>query len=174
MIVLYVMHMPKYGAGGYKGLSATELIDKLEARKRRLKESGKTLRYLRKKANLSQREIAERLNIVQQTYAGYENGHHEPSIDILIQLADFHKVTLDYISGRIFDDWIPEPFSHMKTEEQAHIDLLEHAQRQHKDVDEFSFMVMEARIHGEYDPDEERPSSQHRKLIDYILDRTKS
>jgi transcriptional regulator with XRE-family HTH domain len=76
-------------------------------------------RNLRKKDKLSQREIAEKLNIVQQTYAGYENGHHEPSLDLLIQIADFHKVTLDYISGRVFDDWLPAPFTNMKENGQS-------------------------------------------------------
>ena len=123
----------------------------IEKRALRVKEMGKILRYLRKKNGTTQREIAEILGVVQQTYAGYENGHHEPSIDFLIQLANHYGVSLDYISGRVFDNWMVEPFQHMKTNAQAHIELLEHAQRQYTDMDKFSFMVMDSRIHGEYD-----------------------
>jgi len=143
--------MQKYSAGDYENLPATELLDKLEAKEQRIKTAGKILRYLRKKAGLSQREIAETLGIVQQTYAGYENGHHEPSMDILVQLANFYKVTLDYISGRVFDDWLMEPFSRMQDNDRCHMELLEHAQRQYTDFSKFSYMTMEARIHGHYD-----------------------
>jgi len=127
------------------------MVDQLEKRYLRMKESGKILRYLRKKAGLSQKQIAEKLNIVQSTYAGYENGHHEPIIDFLIQLAEFHGVTLDFISGHVFDGWLVTPFkAYSKEDYQSIDDLHEHAQRQYKDMERFSDMVMEARMHGEY------------------------
>lgn len=165
--------MPKYSPAPFKDLSENELLDMVHASKQRLKHSGKILRNLRKTANLTQREMAEKVHIVQSTYAGYENGHHQPDIEVLIQLAKFHGVTLDYITGRVFDDWIIEPFFNMKEEGQCQLDLLEHAKKQYTDMKHFAYMVMEARIHGEYNPNEERPSTQERKLIDYILDRTK-
>ena len=158
--------MPKYGAGGYKGLSATELLDKLELREQRLKTSGKIMRYLRKKTNLNQKGIAEKLNIAQQTYAGYENGQHEPSIDILIQIADFHNVTLDFLSGHIFDEWIIETFSHIKENGDGHLtDLINHSKMQYSETREVSDMVMEAHIHGEYSPSETNPSTNYRKFL---------
>jgi len=144
--------MPKYSVGGYEDLSATEMLDKMQAKGERIKTTGKILRYLRKKEGATQREIASKLKIVQQTYAGYENGHHEPTLDILIQLADHYGVTLDYISGRIFDDWkLFDPFSQMDEYGECHVDLLNHAQRQCEDFKRFSDMTMSARMHGRYD-----------------------
>jgi len=143
--------MPKYSAGGYENLSATDLLDKLQARGERIKTAGKVLRYLRKEAGLTQREVADKLKIVQQTYAGYENGHHEPNLDLLIQLANHYGVTLDFISGRVFDDWIIQPFSFISEGKDSLVDLLEHAQRQYTDMGKFSYMVMDNRIHGEYE-----------------------
>ena len=67
--------------------------DAMEKRLLRVKEMGKILRYLRKKDGTTQGQIAKILGVVQQTYAGYENGHHEPSIDFLIQLANYYSVS---------------------------------------------------------------------------------
>ena len=158
--------MPKYSAGEYENLSANELLNKLDEKVRRTKTSGKILRYLRKKAKLTQKDVAEKLHIVQSTYAGYENGHHEPNLDILIQLANFHKVTLDYISGRIFNEWMIEPFSYLKENGEGHlIDLTDLAKMQRDEEQQISYMVMEAKRHGEYDPNEATPSSNYRKIL---------
>ncbi len=42
---------------------------------------------LRRKANLSQSQVAEFLNIEQKTYGHYETGRAKPSIDTLFQLT---------------------------------------------------------------------------------------
>ena len=55
---------------------------------------------LRKQHNLSQQDIAEKLNISQQAYAHYENGKRMPNIETLIKIADFYNVSLDYLTGR--------------------------------------------------------------------------
>ena len=49
---------------------------------------------------MTQQETATAIGIAQTTYAGYETGRHEPSIEILIRLADIYKVSMDYITGR--------------------------------------------------------------------------
>ena len=49
------------------------------------------------RGNKTQTEIAKCLNIPQTTYSNYENGISEPSIKKLIEIADFYKVSLDYL-----------------------------------------------------------------------------
>ena len=34
------------------------------------------------------------------TYSRYENGNRSPSLDLLVKLADYFDVTLDYLLGR--------------------------------------------------------------------------
>lgn len=58
------------------------------------------LKELRKSKNLTQNEISKEINITQRAYSFYETGKREPNIDTLIKLADFYKVSLDYITGR--------------------------------------------------------------------------
>ncbi len=58
------------------------------------------LKELRTEKKLSQTEIADIINISQRAYSFYETGQREPSIETLIKLADYYKVSLDYITGR--------------------------------------------------------------------------
>jgi len=53
------------------------------------------LKYLRKKYNLSQQEVAECLGIKQRTYGNYEIGHSEPNLEMLSKIADFFITSLD-------------------------------------------------------------------------------
>lgn len=55
------------------------------------------LKELRKKEKLTQNEVAKILNTAQTTYSGYESESSEPNIATLIKLADFYKVSLDYL-----------------------------------------------------------------------------
>ena len=58
------------------------------------------LRDLREDHDLSQQDAAELLNVSQATYSRYESGVLDiPSIS-LIKLADYYKVSVDYILGR--------------------------------------------------------------------------
>lgn len=57
------------------------------------------LREFRESKRLSQRELAKVLDFKLTTYNGYERGVSEPSIDTLIKLADFYKVTVDELLG---------------------------------------------------------------------------
>ena len=58
------------------------------------------LKVLRLEKNLKQSDLAKILNISYQTISHWENGHCEPSISQLIQLADLFSVTLDDLVGR--------------------------------------------------------------------------
>lgn len=66
----------------------------------RSQEIGIILKFLRKRTGLTQQTIANNIGIAQQTYAGYESGKHEPSIEIAIRLANFYNISMDYITGR--------------------------------------------------------------------------
>ena len=55
------------------------------------------LRELR--GNRTQTKIAELLGVKPNNYNGWENGK-EPNIETLIKIADYHGVTLDYLTGR--------------------------------------------------------------------------
>ena len=58
------------------------------------------LRDLREDGDLKQKDIADILNTTQQVYSRYENGLNELPIHHLVTLADFYKVSTDYILGR--------------------------------------------------------------------------
>lgn len=55
------------------------------------------LKELRKSKGMQQQEAAKELNIPGSTYAGYERGEREPRIDVLIKLADYFDVSVDYL-----------------------------------------------------------------------------
>jgi len=58
------------------------------------------LRNLREDADLTQTELGAILNISQRSYAHFEAGTRSIPIEILISLADFYKVNLDYLVER--------------------------------------------------------------------------
>ena len=54
---------------------------------------------LRKEKGLSQTSLAMRLNTTQYMISAYEHGRHQPSIEMLIALASFFGVSVDYLIG---------------------------------------------------------------------------
>lgn len=58
------------------------------------------IKNLREDNDLTQQNLAEYLSISRSTYRNYENGDRNIPIEILIKIADFYKVSLDYIVGR--------------------------------------------------------------------------
>lgn len=58
------------------------------------------IRDLREDADLTQTEMGKILGLEQRTYAYYENGGRTIPIEILIMLADYYDVSVDYILGR--------------------------------------------------------------------------
>ena len=55
------------------------------------------LRDLREDNDLTQKELAEKLHIGQNTYSQYENGVRQLPIEILIRLSELYEVSTDYI-----------------------------------------------------------------------------
>lgn len=60
---------------------------------------GEQLKYLRELKKKSQQEVCSILNIEQSTLANYENDKRVPKIDILIKLAEYYNVSVDYLLG---------------------------------------------------------------------------
>lgn len=60
------------------------------------------LKELRAGTRLSQSEFAKKFNLTQGTYSNYENETTQPDIRVLIEIADYYNVTLDYLVGRPF------------------------------------------------------------------------
>ena len=60
----------------------------------------KRVRDLREDHDKTQKEIASVLNIQLTVYQRYERGERDLPLWAAIQLADYYKVTLDYLVGR--------------------------------------------------------------------------
>ncbi len=58
------------------------------------------LRNLREDRDIRQREIAAYLNVSQNTYSQYETGVISLTAEILIKLADYYQVSVDYLLDR--------------------------------------------------------------------------
>lgn len=59
------------------------------------------IKDLREDADKSQAEIAEIIGTSQSYYAQYENGKRQIPFDIVVVLAEYYNVSLDYIAGLI-------------------------------------------------------------------------
>lgn len=53
---------------------------------------------LRKQLSLTQKAVAEKLNLTQPSISRYENGQNIPN-DVLIMMAQFYGKTTDYLLG---------------------------------------------------------------------------
>jgi len=56
---------------------------------------GSTLKYHRKKANLSQIELAHKLHVSRQSISSWENDHSYPSLDNLIALSRIYQTSIE-------------------------------------------------------------------------------
>lgn len=62
------------------------------------------LKTLRLSTKLNQTDYAKIFNITQGTYSNYENGITQPDLSLLVAIANYHNVSIDYLIGRKFDD----------------------------------------------------------------------
>lgn len=58
------------------------------------------IRDLREDRDLSQKALAEYLQIHQTTYSDYELGRLNVPVNVLHRLADYYGVSIDYLLGR--------------------------------------------------------------------------
>ena len=61
---------------------------------------GNNIRNLRKKHGMSQKDLADKLNIRRQTVSAYEREVSIPDIYTLIRVADIFSISLDELAGR--------------------------------------------------------------------------
>ncbi len=57
------------------------------------------IRDLREDSDLTQKQMAKILNCSQQVYSNYELGQRDVPTDILIKMALYYNVSVDYILG---------------------------------------------------------------------------
>ncbi|MDR2559467.1 MAG: helix-turn-helix domain-containing protein [Oscillospiraceae bacterium] len=58
------------------------------------------IKELRKAKNLTQKQLAEKINASESGIQNYELGVRKPYNDTLIKLADYFNVSIDYLVGR--------------------------------------------------------------------------
>ncbi len=63
-------------------------------------EIGTKIKELRVEYRLKQKELAAKIHIAANTLSQFETGKANPGYDVLITLADFFEVSVDYLLGR--------------------------------------------------------------------------
>lgn len=58
------------------------------------------LKALREDRDIRQKDIAQVLNVSQNTYSQYETGVISLTAEVLIKLSDFYGVSIDYLLDR--------------------------------------------------------------------------
>ncbi len=80
------------------------------------------IKQLRQARSMTQVELASGLGVSKQCVSNWENDYIQPSIEMLIKLAEFFKVSTDYLLGR--DDGLNVNVSGLTEKEVAHIRML--------------------------------------------------
>lgn len=58
---------------------------------------------MREDRDLTQKQVSQMLMCDQSLYSKYERGERPIPLEIIIKLADFYEVSLDYLVGRTDD-----------------------------------------------------------------------
>ena len=61
---------------------------------------GERIRALRESMNYSQMKFAQIFELGQSSVVRYEKGEASPPLELLVRIADYFDVSLDYIFGR--------------------------------------------------------------------------
>ena len=88
-------------------------------------ELGELLEELRKDANLSQKDVAIAVGVTESNIGKYERGIAYPSLKVLIRLAQFFNVNIDYLCGltRVRTSW--KDLAHFMGADEKHAPLEE-------------------------------------------------
>lgn len=79
------------------------------------------LKKIRKSNKLSQKELAEKVNVAAVTISAYEKGNKTPSLDVALRIANYFHVSLDSLCGvevgkiETIDDFLPRFVELVKT-----------------------------------------------------------
>ena len=66
----------------------------------------KNLRGIREDKDIKQKDVANYLNVSQNTYSQYETGVISLTAEVLIKLADYYHVSVDYLLDRTNNPYI--------------------------------------------------------------------
>ena len=69
-------------------------------REKKVENLGKRLKELRDEQGLTQEEVANAIGVEAGAYSNYERETRTPDVQKLTALADFYRVTIDYLCGR--------------------------------------------------------------------------
>lgn len=58
------------------------------------------LKLCRKEGGHTQIQVATYCDITEKAYQNYELKTREPKLSVLLRIADFYEVSLDYLTGR--------------------------------------------------------------------------
>lgn len=83
---------------------------------------NENIRALRLQFGLSQVEFARHFGITKQCVSNWENDNIVPSVEMLMRMADFFRVSTDYLLGRVEGQSID--VSELTDEQCAHIRLI--------------------------------------------------
>lgn len=61
---------------------------------------GNKIKQLRLEKEILQKELADKLNLTQQTISLYESGKRSPDYETLKRIADYFNVSTDYLLNR--------------------------------------------------------------------------
>jgi transcriptional regulator with XRE-family HTH domain len=64
-----------------------------------MKQFGQNLQKLRTNNNMTQEDLGKLLNVSQSTIAYYESGKKQPSLETIVFIADYFRVSVDYLLG---------------------------------------------------------------------------
>lgn len=62
--------------------------------------NGKRIKKLRAENKISQQELGDIIGVTKVSISGYENGNRAPSLDKLIEIANYFKTSIDYLVSR--------------------------------------------------------------------------
>ncbi|MBD5100574.1 MAG: helix-turn-helix transcriptional regulator [Clostridiales bacterium] len=83
---------------------------------------GENIQKLRKSFSISQVEFAKALGVTKQCVSNWENSYIQPSLDMLVKIADYFKVSTDFLLGRTQNN--PISTEGLSDKEIAHITLI--------------------------------------------------
>ena len=80
---------------------------------------GKRFKFYRNKAQLTQKEAAEKIGIKDYQLGNYETNRSEPSIDILKKMSQTYHVSLDKMLG---NNWVSRDVGAIGNDNDEYID----------------------------------------------------
>lgn len=83
---------------------------------------NENIKKLRTARGLNQVDFAKKMGVSKQCVSNWENDNVMPSVEMLVKIADFFKVTTDYILGR--NELVYLDVSGLSDEQISHVALI--------------------------------------------------